>query len=392
MAKIILVTSLMVGYAYLMEFFIAWYGGNPWEQFQFLNRVFGPMGGPAGSCWPATRSIPQLFWFKFARRNVWILFVVCILVNVGMWFERFVIIVTGLHRDFLPSSWGSYYPELCGSVDPDRQLRAVLDAVPALLPLSADGGDGRGEGDSAQARRERGRGRRQTKIWAICRPTSTLTAIFQGRQGDYESSALIPHARGSRASGVFWPSIATPGAAGGGRSGARRGLHKVGLLARPFRCMAWTGRWASGTTILPWLVFGGGLVGGPIALVMQWYVNCPHAPAPRPAGWPGYPLIFSGKPYWSLPANMPIMFELTVLFAALTAFFGLWALVRPAAVPLSGFRQPALPPRHRRRFFLLIEAADKKFDPKQEVFRPPIAWRWRKFMTIDPAEIEEVRD
>jgi molybdopterin-containing oxidoreductase family membrane subunit len=110
MAKIILLTSCIVGYAYLMEFFVAWYSGNPWEQFHFLNREFGPLFWCGWIMFSCNAIIPHVLWFKTARTNIWILFVVSILVNVGMWFERFVIIVIGLHRDFLPSSWGTYYP------------------------------------------------------------------------------------------------------------------------------------------------------------------------------------------------------------------------------------------------------------------------------------------
>ena len=100
----------MVGYAYVIEFFIAWYSGSSWERSTSSTASWGPVAGAAGSCSAATRSCPQIFWFKCARSLVWLMFVVCILVNVGMWFERFVIIVVGLHRDFLPSSWGRYLP------------------------------------------------------------------------------------------------------------------------------------------------------------------------------------------------------------------------------------------------------------------------------------------
>lgn len=110
MAKIILVTSSMVGYAYITEWFIAWYGQNPYEQFHFLNRYWGPIGWAGIIMFVCNVIVPQIFWFKKMRTSLPVLFVACILINVGMWFERFVIIVIGLHRDFLPSSWGSYYP------------------------------------------------------------------------------------------------------------------------------------------------------------------------------------------------------------------------------------------------------------------------------------------
>ena len=97
----------MVGYAYAIEFFIAWYSGNPYEQFAFINRAFGPYAWAYWTMVSCNVISPQLFWFKKVRTNP-VLFVVSIFVNIGMWFERFVIVVTSLHRDFLPSSWGYY--------------------------------------------------------------------------------------------------------------------------------------------------------------------------------------------------------------------------------------------------------------------------------------------
>ncbi len=110
MAKIILVTGSMVGYAYGIEFFIAWYGGNQYEAFAFVNRAFGPYAWAYWIMVSCNVLSPQLFWFKKCRTTVWVLMLVCILVNVGMWFERFVIVVTSLSADFLPSSWGYYSP------------------------------------------------------------------------------------------------------------------------------------------------------------------------------------------------------------------------------------------------------------------------------------------
>ena len=108
MTKIVLATSLMVGYAYASEFFIAWYSGAPFEQFVFLNRAFGPYGWSYWIMVTCNVLLPQIFWFKKARTSVSIMFVISLFVNVGMWFERYVIVVTSLHRDFLPSSWGFF--------------------------------------------------------------------------------------------------------------------------------------------------------------------------------------------------------------------------------------------------------------------------------------------
>jgi len=112
MNKILLATGSMVGYAYAMEFFIAWYSGNPVEQFAFINRAFGPYSWAYWIMISCNVLFPQLFWFKKIRRNIAVTFVIVILVNVGMWFERFVIIVTSLHRDFLPSSWAMFIPTM----------------------------------------------------------------------------------------------------------------------------------------------------------------------------------------------------------------------------------------------------------------------------------------
>ncbi|HUP23479.1 MAG TPA: NrfD/PsrC family molybdoenzyme membrane anchor subunit [Thermoanaerobaculia bacterium] len=110
MAKIILLTGMMVGYAYAIEFFVAWYSGNPYEQFAFVNRVFGPYAWAYWIMVSCNVFIPQVFWFKKARTSIPVLFVISIFVNIGMWFERFVIVASSLHRDFLPGSWDYYVP------------------------------------------------------------------------------------------------------------------------------------------------------------------------------------------------------------------------------------------------------------------------------------------
>jgi molybdopterin-containing oxidoreductase family membrane subunit len=110
MAKIILVTGTMVGFAYATEFFTAWYSGNPYEGFTFMNRAGGPYAWAYWTMISCNVISPQVFWFKKARTSIPILFAMSIVINIGMWFERFVIIVTSLHRDFLPSAWGYFTP------------------------------------------------------------------------------------------------------------------------------------------------------------------------------------------------------------------------------------------------------------------------------------------
>ena len=110
--KITLATGTMVGYAYSMEFFIAWYGANSYESFAFINRAFGNYWWAYWVMISCNVISPQLFWFKKIRENTPLVWIISIFVNIGMWFERFVIANTTLSRDFLPSSWGYYSPSV----------------------------------------------------------------------------------------------------------------------------------------------------------------------------------------------------------------------------------------------------------------------------------------
>jgi Ni/Fe-hydrogenase subunit HybB-like protein len=107
---VIIVTGSIVGVAYLTELFMAWYSGVEWEQYAFLNRATGPMWWSYTAMMTCNVISPQLFWFKKLRRSLAFTFVLSIVVNIGMWFERFVIIVPTLCRTYLPSTWNTYSP------------------------------------------------------------------------------------------------------------------------------------------------------------------------------------------------------------------------------------------------------------------------------------------
>ncbi len=110
MCKVTLATGTMVGFAYGIEFFIAWYSGAMYEQYAFINRAFGPYMWAYFTMVGCNVLVPQFFWFKKCRQNPWIIVGLCMLVNVGMWFERFVIVVTSLARSMLPSTWDYFTP------------------------------------------------------------------------------------------------------------------------------------------------------------------------------------------------------------------------------------------------------------------------------------------
>jgi molybdopterin-containing oxidoreductase family membrane subunit len=112
MCKVILLTGSLVGYAYGMEFFIAWYSGNEYESFAFVNRAFGDYAWAYWIMVSCNVISPQFFWSRRLRRNLMFVFVISIFVNIGMWFERFVIVVTSLSADFMPSSWDYFSPTI----------------------------------------------------------------------------------------------------------------------------------------------------------------------------------------------------------------------------------------------------------------------------------------
>jgi molybdopterin-containing oxidoreductase family membrane subunit len=112
MAKVMLATGLIVAYGYMMETFMAWYSGGQYETYMIRNRMQGPYAPLYWLLIGCNIAIPQLLWSPRVRSSALLLWMVSIVVNLGMWLERFIIVVTSLHRDFLPSSWGMYYPTI----------------------------------------------------------------------------------------------------------------------------------------------------------------------------------------------------------------------------------------------------------------------------------------
>ncbi len=142
MNKVILVTGWVVGLAYATEFFIAWYSGNPYEKFAFINRAFGPYWWAYWTMITCNVVSPNFFWFKKLRNSIPVMFVLSIVVNIGMWFERFVIIATSLHRDFLPSSWGYFRPtyvDICTFIGTIGLFLTLFLLFCRFLPIIAIG-------------------------------------------------------------------------------------------------------------------------------------------------------------------------------------------------------------------------------------------------------------
>jgi len=112
MAKLMVATGWIVAYGYIMEIFMAWYSGSITEWYMVLNRMAGPYAPLYWALWVTNIIAPQFFWLRRIRTSIVWLFILSIIINIGMWLERFVIVITSLHRDFVPSSWGMYYPTI----------------------------------------------------------------------------------------------------------------------------------------------------------------------------------------------------------------------------------------------------------------------------------------
>ena len=141
MAKLILGTGLVVAYGYAMEHFMSWYSADTFEQYMTRNRMVGPYALQFWTMMTCNVLVPQLLWFGRVRRSVPVLFGIALLINLGMWMERYVIVVTSLHRDFLPSSWGMYggtkwdYATLFGSMGLFLMLLFLFVRVMPMISL-----------------------------------------------------------------------------------------------------------------------------------------------------------------------------------------------------------------------------------------------------------------
>ncbi len=351
MAKIMLVTGTMVGYAYANEFFTSWYSGNPYEFFTFRNRAMGPYAWAYWTMITCNVISPQVFWFKKARTSIPILFVLSIVINIGMWFERFVIIVTSLHRDFLPSSWGYFTSHDLGRVVPARKLRALLHDVLPVRALSSDGGNLRGQDRPAagrSARPARARTRDHAHAEPRCQPVGAPRAALRRSFAD---AAPLPQLPKGPHYGIL-AKFATPADLYHACERVRDAGFTRWDAHTPFPVHGLDRRDGAPAVPLPWIVLVMALTGAALGFGLQWWV---HASA--------YPLVISGKPYFSWPAFIPITFEVAVLFAALGAVFGMLGLNRLPMHYHPLFQSKVFEQVTDDAFFISIESWDPRFDP-----------------------------
>jgi molybdopterin-containing oxidoreductase family membrane subunit len=364
MCKFILATGSLVGYAYIMEFFIAWYSGNPYELQTFVSRAF--TGDYIWAYWTMMTCnliIPQVFWIKWCRQTPWFVLIIVTFVNVGMWYERFVIIVQSTSHDFLPSSWGLFFPtwvdwlQMIGDFGlfftltllfvrflPMIAIAEVKGVLPAANPHYTP---------IPESRYLKANGEYPTADLALAASYGPPRPV---RHDVPESPETVP---------AF---VASPGGTGRPWGAVAEFANPHDLLVAVRRARdhgyrfldAWTPYPVHGmiTAIgrkrsrLPLFTLAGGLTGLAAAIAMQFYLSAYY-----------YPIIVGGKEYRSWEAFVPIFFEMTVLFAG---FFTLFSLIGLCGLPRL-FHPVDEHPTFKRStqggFLMTVEAADPNFEP-----------------------------
>ena len=290
MAKLVLGTSGIVGLAYATELFTAMYSGNPYERFVFVNRAMGPFAWGFWTMVICNVVLPQLYWFRRVRRSIVAVFVLSIFVNVGMWFERFIIIVTSLHRDFLPSSWATYSPTI---------IEVATFAGTFGLFFTA--------------------------FLIFCRFLPMIAmAEVKGVLHRPEDEQVKRAVRDLQRGGYVVDDVHTPYAV--------HGLEKVAKV-RPTR--------------LGWACAVGGFMGAGLILLFQSWTSA--------VDWG---IDVGGKPLNSIPAFIPVTFEVGVLLAAFATVLGF--LFRSRLWP--GKRARALERTTDDGFVVVLRADDASFE------------------------------
>lgn len=364
MCKIMLLASVVMGASYGIEFFCAWYSGNQYELATFMNRAFGYYAWAYWTMISCNVVIPQALWFSRVRRSPLLMGIVCVVITTGMWFERFVIIVTSLHHDFLPSAWTNYLPtsnevmilvgmfglffalfllftralpivaiaEIKGVLGHDRPNEALARLTHAVVgqrtgDTSQDGGHGpspvaSSHGDGAAAFRRpigaRGAQRRSRRSRRLFGTERYCIGYFPDEHELLRATEEASR-RGYDVLDAFapYPVHGLPEAMG---LGASR--------------LAWIGAWA-------------GAAGLVLGLTLQAWTSS--------VDWP---LRVGGQPFNAWPVFLPVTFELTVLFAGIMGVIALFARTRM----WPGNRKPRLRRVTDDRFALALLEVDASMD------------------------------
>ncbi len=346
MCKVTLLTGSIVGYSYAMEYFVAWYSGNPYERWTFWHRIFGTYWYGGWAMLAFNVLTPQVFWFKRVRQNLIAVFVVSILVNVGMWFERFMIVVGSLYQDFIPANWGYYRPtwvDVCTYLGTFGLFFTCFLLFVRFLPLVA-ASEVKGVTPQADPHHPLG-GAKAMKSTAEPEMFYGLAGPAPGGPGaavkspepygllaEFGSVAeVLEAAKKIRAAGFTRWDVFTPFPV--------HGLDKAMGLRN---------------SQVGWFSFIGGAMGYVGGMVMIWYMNAVD-----------YPVLIGGKPMFSPFYPFVPCFELTILLGSFGALLGMLFLNR-----LPRLHHPLLKSRRfaqvtHDKFYLVIETSDLKYSERE---------------------------
>jgi len=339
MAKVMLTSGLIVAYGYVMETFTGWFSGDEAEHYLILNRALGPYAPLYWGMIACNVIVAQALWFRWVRTHPIVLFIIAVLINTGMWLERFIIVVVSLHRDYLPSAWGMYIPTFwdwatfIGTLGFFTTLMLLFIRflpVITMFEVREDAYHGRflPEAPAAEPPVAASHDEEQQPMLAGVIPEEQV----YGMVAEFASPDDLIHAA---------------------RQVRDADYRRVDGFS-PFPIAELTEALRMRRSRIPLIVLAGALVGAASAYGVQWYSTVVD-----------YPLNIGGRPLHSWPAYIPLTFELGVLGGALCGVIGMCVLNRLPQPYHPVFNAPGFERASRDSFFLCIESRDPQFDRVQ---------------------------
>jgi len=342
MAKVMLTSGLVVGYGYVMEFFNAWYSGDEFEKSMAVNRVTGGYWFAFALMMLGNVVAPQFCWFRAVRKSPVALWILSLVVNVGMWVERYVIVIQSLHRDYMPSAWGFYngtvwdWTLFLGSLGFFTFLFLLFVRFVPMISVH-----------------EVNEFIHSHDVEGADRSPEPLEARGSMGPPPAESGSLDLPPPGAELHGVS-AEFDTPAAL---REAAHR-VHEAGYRRveaySPFPVEGLDEALQLRNSRVPRWVLGGGLLGASLFFGYACWTTMIH-----------YPWNVGGRPDFSWPNYIPISWELGVLGASFIGLFAWLGLTRLPRLRHPIFAAPGFRRASRDRFFLCVEAADPRFDPQR---------------------------
>ena len=349
MNKVVLATGCMLAYSYAVEFLMAAQASDVYEKATILGRLTGPYAWPCWIMLACNAVLPQLYWSKRIRTSIVPMLLISLCINVGMWLERFVIIVTGQHRSFLPATWSDFHPTLVdastflGTLGLFLTLFVLFVRFVPVLSMNEVKGLLSDSGHEAAP----------TGPVEISSPTSTRrTSVlrFKGKPG------LTSRKESQLGSDNLVLVVGQYPDADSMTTACDR-LSRVENIAvdayAPYPIHATKSALRLGPSPLPYFALIAGLLGGTLAFLGQWWAEAIS-----------YPVIVGGKPPGTWQAYVPVTFEVTILSAAFGCFFGLWYLCGLPASKKETHELPRLSGATDNGFCVVVETQDSQ---KREV-------------------------